>query len=217
MNINIGYETQDDFQNITQSGNYSQCKNHNISNIDSNCNSCQKDIINAIDTGFGLNNELHYFCKKPKMRLPLYKDNYFSEFVTEEEKALARRALGLYTKQDLETMSVLTAEDEKPSNWEGNFKHLKKGKELFFPYTSSKAVFDDEGQNIEQKLKLINEYIDQNKSEIDSIKKITKERDITSLGDVTQFLQGFSNGQNLYNTIDALKKDTMSFEIIGFI
>jgi hypothetical protein len=54
-------------------------------------------------------------CKKPKLNLPLYKENYLSEFRTEEEKRQARNALGLYDNSDVVIMSLLTTNDALPS------------------------------------------------------------------------------------------------------
>ena len=51
----------------------------------------------------------------PKLKTPLYLDNYLSEFTTEEERAAARHALGIYNKGDVVAMSLLTAEDDLPS------------------------------------------------------------------------------------------------------
>jgi hypothetical protein len=78
--------------------------------------------LDDFNTGFGNNNELHCPTKHDNLGLqtPLYKDNYFKEFVTEEETAAARHALGLYNKGDVVAMSMLTTEDTLPSeqDWE---------------------------------------------------------------------------------------------------
>lgn len=78
----------------------------------------EKEI--SFDTGFGENNDLHYEtkCTKPKFKTPLYQENYLKEFKTEEEKAAARHALGLYNKGDIVAMSLLTAEDSLPTTQE---------------------------------------------------------------------------------------------------
>jgi hypothetical protein len=49
------------------------------------------------------------------LKVPLYQHNYLNEFVTEEEKAAARHALGIYNKGDVVAMSLLTAEDTLPT------------------------------------------------------------------------------------------------------
>jgi hypothetical protein len=76
------------------------------------CPDFKKNLDN-FNTGFGENNDLHYesLCKSPDLKTPLYQENFLREFVTEEEKAAARHALGLYNKGDVVAMSLLTAED----------------------------------------------------------------------------------------------------------
>jgi hypothetical protein len=80
------------------------------------CPKIEDKLLN-MTTGFGENNDLHYEtpCKKPELNIPLYLNNYLSEFKTEEEKAAARHALGLYNKGDVVAMSLLTAEDDLPT------------------------------------------------------------------------------------------------------
>lgn len=206
MNTNLNYEAQDNFQKNLNSGNVSQCIKNN------------ENITNVINTGFGLNNELHYTCKNHKINLPLYKDNYFSEFVTEEEKAQARHSLGLYNKKDIVTMSMLTTESEKPQRWNNiDLKQLKQGDELFFPYTATKAVFNETGQNLDIQLQVLNSLIKQNQIDILSIQQVTDGNDINSLGDVVRFLQNFNNTQSLQEIIDTVKQESVSFETTGII
>jgi hypothetical protein len=70
----------------------------------------------SFDTGFGENNDLHYETKcKHDLKTPLYQENYLKEFKTEEEKAEARHALGIYNKGDVVAMSLITAEEKLPS------------------------------------------------------------------------------------------------------
>lgn len=59
-------------------------------------------IINNIDTGFGCDNVAVIQCPKPKYNTHLCKENYFGEFVSETEKALARYNLGVYSKEELD-------------------------------------------------------------------------------------------------------------------
>lgn len=206
MNTNLNYEAQDNFQNNLNSGNVSQCIKNN------------ENITNVINTGFGLNNELHHTCKNHKINLPLYKDNYFSEFVTEEEKAQARHSLGLYNKKDIVTMSMLTTESEKPQRWNNiDLKQLKQGDKLFFPYTATKAVFNETGQNLDIQLQVLNSLIKQNQIDILSIQQVTDGNDINSLGDVVRFLQNFNNTQSLQEIIDTVKQESVSFETTGII
>jgi hypothetical protein len=72
--------------------------------------------VENFNTGFGDNHVVHLQnpCPKPTYKTPLYHENYLTEFVSEEEKAAARHALGLYNKHDIVAMSLLTAEDDIP-------------------------------------------------------------------------------------------------------
>jgi hypothetical protein len=76
-----------------------------------------EDKLENVNTGFGENNDLLFEtkCKVPELKVPLYQNNYLSEFKTEEEKAAARHALGIYNKGDVVAMSLLTAEDGLPT------------------------------------------------------------------------------------------------------
>ena len=44
---------------------------------------------------------------------------------------------------------------------------------------------------------------------------VSKKEEITSLGDVRLFLDGFKNGDNLYNTVDSIRQDSLRFEKTG--
>ena len=71
--------------------------------------------LQEFNTGFGVNNLLHFNrCNKPKLKTPLYLENYLREFKTEEEKAAARNSLGLYNRGDVVTNSLLTLENYIP-------------------------------------------------------------------------------------------------------
>jgi hypothetical protein len=184
-------------------------------------NSCQDDSVVSllyeydINTGFGENNDLHYqgCCRKPKTKVPLYRENYLSEFLTEEEKAAARRALGLYNKGDVVAMSLLTAEDSLPSNqdWQSvTIKHLKKGDKFFSPTVIWNSVFDDEGNTLDTRMKAVSEAIA-------NITNPTKSKVISSLGDVKLFLQGFKNGDNLHQQLEDMNQEMLRFEKTGYI
>ena len=56
-------------------------------------------ILGTVDTGFGDENRLIKDCKKFKTHL--FKENYFSEFKGETEKALARYNLDVYSKDEV--------------------------------------------------------------------------------------------------------------------
>lgn len=176
----------------------------------------------SFDTGFGENNDLHYEtkCKKPDLKTPLYQENYLKEFKTEEEKAAARHALGLYNKGDVVAMSLLTAEDGNPTNqqWtDATVKQLRKGDKFFTPFTNFSSVFDSDGVNLVTKFKEMNTLITNQQKEIVKITSVSSETSITSLGDVKLFLYGFNNGDNLYNTLDQMNQEMLRFEKTGQI
>ena len=177
--------------------------------------------IENFNTGFGEDNDLHYETKcKPDLKTPLYQENYLKEFKTEEEKAAARHALGLYNKGDIVAMSILTAEDELPSQqqWlDATIKQLRKGDKFFTPVTQFKAVYDSKGVTLDHTIEDIRSLIITQQKEIVKINSVSKEVAITSLGDVKLFLQGFNNGDNLYNTIDTMNQEMLRFEKTGQI
>lgn len=181
-----------------------------------------EDKLEDINTGFGENNDLHYEtkCKLPELKVPLYQQNYLSEFVTEEEKAAARHSLGLYNKGDVVAMSLLTAEDSLPSSqdWsEATIKQLRKGDKFFTPITSFKAVYDTSGVTLDTRLNDINSLIIQQQKEIFKITQVSNNVNITSLGDVTAFLLGFNNGDNLHTVLDDMDQEMLRFEKTGQI
>lgn len=184
--------------------------------------SCPKDKILNFSTGFGANNELHITnpCPKSKLKTPLYQENYLSEFVTEEEKAAARRALGLYSQDDVEAMSLLTAEDTIPSQQilkKAPIKQLQKGNKFFAPVTTFKAVYDSSGITLEAKMQEMNALILKQQKELTSLSEPSKSKTITSLGDVKLFLKGFNNGDTLQETLDDMNQDLLRFEKTGQI
>lgn len=178
--------------------------------------------LDNINTGFGANNDLHYEipCKKPELITPLYKENYLHEFVTEEEKATARHALGLYNKGDIVAMSLLTAEDSLPTEQERNnstIKQLRKGDKFFNPVTSIHAIYDSNGVTLDVKLKELNSLIVEQQKELVKINQPSNLQTISSLGDVKMFLQGFNNGDNLHTMLDKMNQEMLRFEVTGQI
>ena len=185
------------------------------------CPKIENNLSN-INTGFGENNDLHFEskCSKPKLKTPLYQENYLKEFVTEEEKAAARHALGLYNKDDIVAMSMLTADDGLPSNkaWENvTIKQMKKGDQFFTPVTQFSAVFNVDGISLESAWKQMNKLISEQQKEITKITEKSNSVNITSLGDVTSFLKGFNNGDNLRQTLDSMNQEMVRFEKTGQI
>lgn len=72
----------------------------------------KNSIMDTIDTGFGGNNTIIQECSKPKYKVPLYKENYLSEFKEETEKAKARENLEIYSKQEVNKLvSEIVAND----------------------------------------------------------------------------------------------------------
>lgn len=174
-----------------------------------------------INTGFGDKHDLYFETKcKPKLNTPLYRDNYLNEFASEEEKAAARHALGIYNKGDVVAMSLLTAESNPPSDTEFKeaiIQQLRKGDKFFVPYTSFAAVFDSNGDTLEHKMANVLDLITQQQKEIVKINTTSTETSIYSLGDVRVFLQGFNNGDNLHTTLDSMNKEMLRFEQTGQI
>ena len=178
--------------------------------------------IKNFNTGFGEDNDLHYEskCTKPELKVPLYQQNYLGEFVTEEEKAAARHALGLYNKGDVVAMSLLTAEDGNPTSnqWlNATIKQLRKGDKFFTPFTQFKAVFDTDGVTLDVRLREMNQIITAQQREIVKINQVSGETSITSLGDVKLFLKGFNNGDNLHTTLTEMNEEMLRFEKTGQI
>ena len=195
-----------------------------LKNSEIEFNTCPtfKNNVDSFNTGFGNNGDLHFKtpCSRPKLSIPLYRENYLNEFETEEEKAQARRALGLYNKGDVVAMSLLTAEDTNPTklNWtEIPFKELRKGDKTFAPVTSFSAVFDSSGVSLTTLFKDVQTTIKEHQKAIIDITKISNSKQITSLGDVKLFLEGFNNGDNLKEQLDAINQDMLRFEITGQI
>lgn len=181
-----------------------------------------EDKLDNINTGFGENNDLHFEdkCKKPELKVPLYQENYLSEFKTEEEKAAARHALGLYNKGDVVAMSLLTAEDNLPTSadWvNSTIKQLRKGDKFFTPITAFNAVYDSDGITLTTRFKEINNLIIEQQKEIVKINSLSGGTTINSLGDVRLFLQGFNNGDNLHNTLESMNQEMLRFEKTGQI
>ena len=181
-----------------------------------------EEKLENVNTGFGENNDLHFedTCSKSKLKKPLYHDNYLGEFVTEEEKAAARHALGLYNKGDVVAMSLLTAEDARPTQqqWtEATIKQLRKGDKFFAPFTSFNAVFDSNGESLTSRLSDVQQMIIQQQKEIAKINAISGGVTISSLGDVRVFLQGFNNGENLHTTLDSMNQQMLRFQKTGDI
>lgn len=191
-----------------------------LNNSEIEFDTCPKfeDRLDNFNTGFGEQNDLHFEtkCKLPELKTPLYQENYLKEFKTEEEKAAARHALGLYNKEDIVGMSLLTTKEELPSDKEwvdALVKQLRQGDKFFLPITSFNAVYDSQGKTLDLRLGEIHNTVIAQQKEILKINQISNNKEITSLGDIKVFLQGFNNGDNLHNTL----KETLRFEKTGQI
>lgn len=185
------------------------------------CSTCN-DQSTDFNTGFGTHDVLYLDgrCSKPKLSTPLYKENFLNEFKSEEDKAAARRALGLYNKGDVVAMSLLTAENVLPSTDQWNkaeMLQLRKGDQFFTPFTTFNAVFDAEGKTLTTRLDNLQTLITEQKKEITKLTSVTTEETITSLGDVKVFLQGFNNGDVLKETLDDMNQEMIRFEKTGQI
>ena len=181
-----------------------------------------EDRLDNFNTGFGENNDLHFedTCKKHMLKTPLYQENYLREFQTEEEKAAARHALGLYNKGDVVAMSLLTAEDKVPSPQEMRdvpIKQLNKGDRLFAPVTTFNAVYDSTGITLDVRVKEMQSLILTQQKEIMNITQASNTDTISSLGDVKLFLKGFNNGETLQKTLNGMNHEMLRFESTGQI
>ena len=178
--------------------------------------------LDKFNTGFGESQELHYetTCSKHESKTPLYKENYLRDFKTEEEKALARNSLGIYNRGDVVMNSLLTVEDDAPTKAEiqqAPVKYLRKQNKLFVPLTTLKAVCTEDGVPLQTTITNLTKLIADTQEQINSITKLSKLSTITSLGDVSQFLRGFKNGDNLRSTLDSMSQDMVRFEKTGNI
>lgn len=173
--------------------------------------------LDDFNTGFGENNEAYYQipCQKPPLRVPLYKENYLSEFTTEEDKAKARKALGLFNNNNSDTKSLITAEDVNFSYKDlvnAQIKQLKLDSKLFTPVVAFKSVFDSTGVSLEVKMRDLFAKIKASEEAIDLINNPSKGKTILSLKDIQEFLQGFNNGDTLQSNLEAINKDMLRFE-----
>lgn len=176
--------------------------------------------LQNFNTGFSANNDLHFDIHCVDLKTPLYKENYLREFESLEEKAAARRALGIFGSSDIVTMDLLTAENRKPSVSEilkAPIKSMHKGNELFVPITKVQAVFDKNGVALDVLLNNVNKILDTHQNTLDFLLSPSNNKELTSLGDVTKFLQGFNNGDNLYETLDDINQEMIRFEKTGNI
>lgn len=183
-----------------------------LQNSEIECITCSKpnNNLQELNTGFGSNNDLHFTTKcntKPLLKTPLYQENFLREFKTEEEKAAARHALGMYNKGDVVAMSLLTTEESNPSNnmlLEAPIKQMKQGDKFFAPITIIDAVYDSQGKTLKQTLTQIN-------SSIEKINNISEGSSIKSLGDVGVFLNGFTKTDSLKNIVDEINQEMLRF------
>lgn len=160
---------------------------------------------------------MHYVlpCPKPEIKTPLYKENYLQEFTTESEKAEARRSLGLYNYDDVVALSLLSTKDIAPTLQEiqkVSTKQMHKANEFFAPFTIAKAVYTETGDTLDRVINSLNEKLNKQTQDIVNIMQVSNSKELTSLGDITKFLQGFNNGDNLCETIDLMNQEMLRFE-----
>lgn len=180
------------------------------------------DRLEGVNTGFGEGQELHYDtpCHKQELKIPLYKNNYLREFVTEEEKAAVRNSLGLYTKGDVVTTALLTTTTDPLTPQElvaGTIRQFRYSDQFFAPVTLTKAVLDSSGQALENVLLGIRKELDEAKNSVETLVKKSQKEEITSLGDVRDFLSGFINGDNLHDVLDSMNEEFLRFETTGLL
>lgn len=157
-------------------------------------------------------------CKIPELKTPLYQENCLREFSSESEKSEARRSLGIFTRDDVMSMSLFTVEDGIPSKQQlltATLKKLNKGGNLFLPYTSFNAVLDSSGESLTNRLQAMRDNIAKHNEEFSKLYSESNSETISSLADVRKFLSGFKNGQTLYTTIDTMDKNMLRFKSTG--
>ena len=186
------------------------------------CPKLQSNNLNNFNTGFGGNSDLHFEipCKLPELKTPLYQENFLREFLTEEDKAAARHALGIYDRNDIIAMPLLTAEEDPPTEYDwasASIKQLQKGEKFFLPITTTNAVYDSAGVTLNVTIHQIQTTISDQQKEINKINQISTSPTISSLGDVKLFLHGFNNGDSLYETLDDMNQEMLRFEKTGQI
>lgn len=71
----------------------------------------EDSVIDSVDTGFGCDNTVVKDCPKPKYKTHLCKENYLNEFKTESEKQLARTNLGVYSKEEIDSIIARIVEN----------------------------------------------------------------------------------------------------------
>lgn len=180
----------------------------------------ENDTTDDFNTGFGSNNDLHYKdpCVKPPLKTPLYKENYLNEFVTEADKAAVRQALGLYNHDDVVSLSLLTTSDDKPTNQELKevvTKQMRQADKFFAPFTVVDAVYTTNGTTLKSVINTLNVAIENHNKELLNITKESGKEKLTSLGDITKFLQGFNNGDSLHDKLDDINQEMLRFEKLG--
>lgn len=176
---------------------------------ESNTTSKNKDsVLDTISTGFGHDNTIYATCQKPTYHQHLCKEQYLGEFQTEEEKQLARHNLGLYDERDIVAMSLLTTEDEitTPSILNDlNIKVLKQGNKAVAVETTANAVRVKKKDTYVTLQSLLDDSEDSVSALNDRINtlisKSTTGSNISTLGDVNQFLKGYKNTDSLQNIL----------------
>ena len=191
-----------------------------LQNLELQCS--HSDSVEDFNTGFGENHDAHIYdpCSKPTLKTPLYYENYLREFISEEDKAAARHALGLYNKHDVVAMSLLTAEDEIPNKdsfVEVALKQLRKGDQFFAPITTLDAIFDSKGTTLKTHLDDLWDQIESNSKVIKDVMTASQGDRISSLVDIRQFLDGFTKETNLCKVIDNINQEMLKFESTGTI
>ena len=94
---------------------------------------------------------------------------------------------------------------------------MRKGDQFFTPVTSIKSVYTSKGVTLERELDVINTLLNEHEKDIKNILQVSTSKEVTSLGDIRLFLQGFNNGDNLHKTLDTMNQEMIRFEQTGEI
>lgn len=179
-------------------------------------------IKDSVDTGFAIDGSLALKpdCKNPKLLQPLYKENFLSEFMTEEEQRQARHNLGLYDDKDVVAMSLITTGNKVSSADildSLQIKTIKQGDVPIAVQTTAEAVMvkqedsyislQDFFKDYDSSVKKVNQRIDY------LMNKSADGTSISTLGDINYFLKGFKNNESLLE----ITQNHLQFESKGTI
>lgn len=178
-------------------------------------------VKDSINTGFSTENSLDLTpCADRTLSQPLYKENYLSEFTTEDEQRQARHNLGLYDDKDVVAMNLLTTGDKESDKSildDFQIKVMQQGGKSFATQTVAKAVMVKKNGAYTDLQSVLSDYdtsVSRANTRIDALlAKSTTGASIRTVGDVNAFLTGYQTSQ----TLSGILGDYLQFESKGEI